>query len=169
MGGTESSAAPVGAPLAQIPSWVWDPAARVRARGFSTATLLVYPMLLRIQPRNLPVSLGRAPAAEYAWPSLVVQQFVWSYHVRLPGLTTVLLDLAGELSSAYIPFRMRKRVIPLLQQAGFDVVEDVVRGWETPRPILSRDYPRLQGRLPASVLVARSWWPGKPGSAHRES
>jgi hypothetical protein len=64
VGGTEPTVSPVGAPLAQIPSWVWDQAARVRARGFSTATLLVYPMLLRVQLRNLPTSLGRVPAVQ---------------------------------------------------------------------------------------------------------
>lgn len=63
----------------------------MRTRDFSTATLLVYPMLLRVQPRNLPVKLARAPAVEYSWPSVVVQRLVWSYRRGLPAIATVLL------------------------------------------------------------------------------
>jgi len=156
------AARPEGPPLAVTRCWVYDPAATVRARGFSTATLLVYPGLVLVEPRNLPRGLGRVPAARYAWPSVVVQRIVWSYRANFPRIPTILLDIDGELGSAWPSLWNRGDVAATLRGAEFDIIEDVVRGWEAPHPIRLRDHPELEGRLPTSVLVERSWYPDKP-------
>jgi hypothetical protein len=153
---------PLATPLAQFSSWVYDPGATMRVRGIPTATLLVYPRLVRVVPVSLPGSLT-VPAVDYQWPSIVVQRLVWSYRLNLPGFATVLLEVNGQLGSAMALVR-QKRLSQVLREAGFDVIDDTVRGWETPRPVRLRDYPDHQGLLPRSVLVERSWWPEKPGS-----
>ena len=147
-------------PLARFSSWVYDPHATMRVRGIPTATLLVYPRLVRVVPVSLPRSLT-VPAVDYQWPSMVVQRLVWSYRLNLPGFATVLLDINGRLGSAMAVVR-NGRLSQVLREAGFDVIEDTVRGWETPRPVRLRDYEGQRGLLPKSILVDRSWWPEKP-------
>lgn len=139
--------------LARIPTWVYDPSTVYRTRGFSTATLFVYPRLLIVQPRRLPVWWGRVQGATYSAPAIVVQRKVWSYRAGFPGQATILLDYAGKLGSAWVPFGMRHRIGPLLSSAGFDVVESVERGWDTPVPLRLSDHPELVGRVPNSLLV----------------
>lgn len=157
---------PDGAPLATCSSWIYDPAATHRPRGFSTATVLVYPGLVLVEPRNLPRRLprawGRVPAVRYAWPAIVIQRLVWSYRADFPGVPMILLDLDGELGSATVSFGWRDRVAATFREAGFDVVEDVVRGWEAPHPLERRDHPELLGRVPGVVLADRRWWTDKP-------
>jgi hypothetical protein len=148
--------APCAQPLAQVSSWTYDPAATMRVRGIPTATLLVYPRLVRVVPVNLPRSLT-VPEVDYEWPSVVVQRFVWSYRLNLPGIPTVLLDINGQLGSAMALVRSA-RLSQVLCDAGCHVIKDTVRGWETPRPLRRRDHPDQQGRLPGTVLVERSWW-----------
>jgi hypothetical protein len=152
---------PDGTPLASCSSWVYDPAATYRVRGISTATLFVYPGLVLVEPRSFPRGL-RVPLVSYAWPSIVVQRIVWSYRAKFPGVPTILLDIGGGLGSAWVSFGWRDRVAATFRRAGFDVVEDVVRGWERPQPLRLRDHPELQGRVPPPVLVDRSWWRDKP-------
>lgn len=143
-------ARPEGPPLARCSSWVFDPFASTLVRGYSTGTVLVYPGLVVIEPRNLPRALGRVSAVSYAWPAIVVQRLVWSCRLNFPGVPSVLLDFDGRLGSAQVSFGWRDRVSKVLRAAGFEVIEDVVRGYEEPHPL--RGHPELQGRLPQAVL-----------------
>lgn len=112
------TARPEGPPLLVCPSWVYDPAATLRARGFSTATLFVYPGLVLVEPRSLPRGLGRVPPVRYAWPSIVVQRIVWSYRANFPRIPTILVDVDGELGSAWPSFWTRGDVAETLRGAG---------------------------------------------------
>jgi hypothetical protein len=152
---------PEGPRVAACSSWVYDPSVTYRVRGISTATLLVYPGVVLIEQRGLPRGWGRVPAISHAWPTIVVQRIVWSHRANVPGVPTILLDIGGELGSAWVSFGRRDRVATTFRRTGFEVVEDVVRGWEAPHPLRLWDHPDLHGRVPRAVLE-RSWWSEKP-------
>jgi hypothetical protein len=132
----------------------------LRARGFSTADLLVFPGHLVVQPRRFAAALVRMPLLEYRWPSVVVQHLVWSYRLNFPGFAAVLLELNDQLASAWVPFGKRKTFAGVLRWAGFDVVEVVHRGWEAPAPVDVAQYSQLQGRVPRWIqgIVATASW-----------
>ena len=105
-----------------------------------------------VEPRHVPGGLGRVPALRYDWPCIVLQRLVWSYRLNFPGVPAILLDIDGKLGSAQVSFGWRDVVASTLRAARFEVVENVVRGYEAPRPLLLRDHPGLEGRLPKAVL-----------------
>lgn len=141
---------PVGQPLARCSSWVWlRPGGQ--GRGYSNADVLVYPGLVLVEPRNVPRWLGRPPAVRYDWPSIVLQKLVWSYRLKFPGVPSILLDIDGKLGSAQVSFGSRDAVAETLHEAGFDVVENVVRGFEAPHRV--QGHPELHGRVPQVVLA----------------
>jgi hypothetical protein len=115
--------------------------------------------LVSVEPRS---RLGRIPAVSYAWPAIVVQRLVYSYRLDFPGLPAILLDFDGALGSVQVSFGWRDRVAATFRAAGFDVIEEVVRGSRAPRPLELRDHPELLGRVPRAVLADRNWWIEKP-------
>ena len=145
-------ARPEDPPLARCSSWVWQRPGG-QGRGYSNATVLVYHGFVLVEPRQLPRWLGRPPPVRYQWPAIVIQRVVWSRRLNFPGVPAILLDIGGRLGSAQVSFGWRDQVAETFRAAGFEVIEDVVRGFEAPRPL--RGHPELQGRLPPVVLATR--------------
>ena len=139
-----------GLPLARCSSWVWQRPGG-QGRGYSNATVLVYPGLVLVEPRKLPRWLGTPPAMRYDWPAIVIQRLVWSYRLNFPGIPAILLDFGGRLVSAQVSFGWRDQVSETFRAAGFEVIEDVVRGFEAPHRL--QGHPELQGRVPRVVLT----------------
>lgn len=152
-------------PLRVLPAWVYDPRSQMRSRGFATSDLYIYPGAVAAEPRNVAGWISSVPRVVYQWRVAVAQRIVWSYRLNFPGMTSLLVDIDGKLGSVVV--RPGKELAPALERAGFEVISDTVRGWETPQPIRTRDYPEMVGRLPDSILVDHSWWPEKPAFVRR--
>lgn len=126
---------------------------KLRARGFATAVLEVYPGFVLALPYRIGAWEGCQPI-RYDWPVAVIEYIVWSRRLRMPNSAGLLVDIEGHLGRVAVRGGTRGRLRDALRGAGFDVVETTHRGWEMPKPITREELGERRDMVPRGVL---SW------------
>ena len=137
------------APLDAFSAWTWVPTTTLRARGFSTARLLLFPRRFVVIPRS--ERLGRLldlPASiDYEWPAVVIER-------QLPTLQAgVLVDIDGRLGRVIVRPPSGRRLAAALRAAGFAVIDVKRWGWEAPHQVSKADLNGYVDQVPASVVA----------------
>jgi hypothetical protein len=139
-------------PLAAFHAWLWVPGRRLRARGFATVQLDVFPRRLVVTPRFghelFNYVLGIPRLIEYDSQAVVLQQ------LRPTHQTYVLLDVDGGLGSVSVGPLSVNRLRPALREAGFAVVETARWGWERPRRVASAELDGHADHVPSCFRTA---------------
>jgi hypothetical protein len=140
------------APLAAFNAWLWVPGVRLRARGFATVHLDVFPHRLVVTPRfrfelaNFVLGIPRL--IEYDSPVVVLQR------LRPTRQTHVLLDVDGGLGSVSVGPLSVDRLRRVLPEAGFAVVHTTRWGWERPRRVTAAELDGHADDLPSCFRAA---------------
>jgi hypothetical protein len=135
--------------LGEFLAWLWVPNRQVRARGFATVRLAVFPGHLVITPRFkqdlFNYMLGIPESTEYDWQAVVIER------LRPAGQVGVHVEVGGDLGMVAVGYRSQRRLVEALRAAGFAVVERTRWGWEAPRPVAQADLYGYVDQLPACV------------------
>jgi hypothetical protein len=140
---------PAASALGEFLACLWVPNRRVRARGFATVRLAVFPGHLVVTPRfkqdSFNYILGIPESTEYHWQAVVIER-LWP-----TGQVDVLVEVGGDLGKVAVGYRSQRRLVEAVRAAGFAVVERTRWGWEAPRPVAKADLYGYVDQLPTCV------------------